>query len=115
MTIVHDRAADAKGVALWHQYIAVTGESLRLLEAHSNISDARRDPESNTVIISGRGLWFPEMRGLSWAAECTQLQSDDIPFDDISPILRVLLDATPIPTSNAPREDIAAWLRGDAR
>jgi hypothetical protein len=115
MTILSVCATDAKGVALWRQAIAVRGDSLRFLEAFSNVACARRDPTADTLILRGDGPWFPEMRGLSWAATCTQRQSDDVSLDDISPILRALLDATPIPISDAPREDIATWLRGNAR
>jgi hypothetical protein len=103
------------GKQIWRQAIAVRGDSLRLLDSVSNIAAARRDPESNTLIIQGEGVWFPSMHGLSWVAACTQRQSADISLSDISPILRVLLDATPIPMSEAPRAEIAAWLRGEAR
>jgi hypothetical protein len=112
MAIISTCAADSKS---WHQAIAVRGDSLRLLEDASNIAAARRDPTADTVILRGEGVWFPDMRGVSWVATCTPRGPGDVALSDISPILRMLLDATPLPMSDAPREDIAAWLRGDAR
>ena len=101
--------------AVWRQFIVVSGEPLQLLESKSNIAAARRNPESNTLIIKGDGVWFPEVKGASWVAGCRARLADDVPADDIYPLLRVLLDGTPMLTSDAPREEIAAWLRGDAR
>jgi hypothetical protein len=116
MSIVDECAGNAKpAFSPWRQFIMVRGESLRLLESISNIGGARRDPEANALIFQGDGIYFPEMHGLSWAAACCPRRSDDVPADDIYPVLRVLLDATLIPFSDAPRAEVEAWLRERAR
>jgi len=101
----------------WRQFIIVRGESLALLESVSNIAGARRDPESNTVILQGDGVRFPEMHDAhsSWAALCVPRRPEDIAASDIYPILRVLLDAAVAVFSDDPRADVAAWLRERAR
>ncbi len=116
MTIVTESATDAKLARpsdSWHQLLILRGDAIRLVERVSNY--ARRDPESNEVTLRGDGAWFPKMRGLSWVAMCIQSRHEYPQLGDLRPILHVLLDATPMPMSDAPREEVAAWLHGDAR
>jgi hypothetical protein len=92
---------------VWRQYLAARGESAALLERCSNI--ARRDCTA-TVILRGAGPFFPQMHGSSWAAMCDPRQVDDVALGDLTPILRLLLDSTMLPQSNAPRAELEAWL-----
>jgi hypothetical protein len=113
MTIVSACAADARSNSMWRQVVAVRGDSLQLLELLTTFR--RSKPDSNTLILQGDGVWFPEMHGLSWAAACRPRRPDDVPVGDIRPLLQMLLDATVMPMSDAPRADVAAWLRGESR
>jgi hypothetical protein len=108
-TIVTEIADDAKP-RVWRQAIGVRGNALQLLESVSNVS--RRNPEANTLILQGEGAWFPQMSGPSWAAICGERKPDATPLSDLTPILRLLLDEAPLATSDAPRGDVEAWLRG---
>lgn len=95
---------------IWRQYISVREESRQLLESVSNLAAARRDPAANTLILRGDGRWFPELRGHSWAALCDERRPDDVELSDLTPILRLLLDATSLPVSDASRAEVEAWL-----
>jgi hypothetical protein len=95
---------------IWRQYFLVGGDSLRLVTDISNV--CLRDPaKHNTLILKGDGPYFPPMHGTSWAARCAPRLENDVVASDLTPLLRVLLDATLTPLSDAPREEIEAWLR----
>lgn len=100
---------------IWRQFILVSGGPLRLLESKSNIAALPRNAESNTLILKGDGVWFPAVKGSLWVAGCRPRDPGDVPAEDIYPLVRVLLDATLVPVSDASREEFAAWLRGDVR
>jgi hypothetical protein len=99
----------------FRQFIIIRDRALRHIEAVSNLACARRDPESNTLILAGDGPFFPAMGGAHWAARCSPRQPDDLPLDDLSPILRVLFAMSGLTTSSAPRAEVQAWLRGQKR
>lgn len=93
------------------QYIGVRGQSRELVEsAAPNLASARRDATADTLILRGDGLWFPPIGGDSWAALCDKRRPDDLELSDLTPILRLLLDATVLPVSDATPAEIEAWL-----
>jgi hypothetical protein len=95
---------------VWRQFIVVRDDSLRLLSSVSNITSAMSDP-NNMLILRGHGPWYPAMRGLSWGATCGERHPDEALLSDMTPLLQVLLDSTPIPISDAPSADVQAWLQ----
>lgn len=95
---------------VWRQFIVVQDESRLLLEHLSNIGKAARSSDT-ALVLRGHGPWYPAMRGPSWGATCAERQPGDSPLSDLTPLLRILLDATPIPVSDAPSADVQTWLQ----
>jgi hypothetical protein len=104
------------------QYIGVCGEARRLVEAASNISEARRasdgepigqDPTADMLILHGFGEWYPAVQAESWAAICDEPKAGDEMLSDITPVLGMLLVASVMPVSDASPAEVASWLKGN--
>lgn len=96
----------------WLQAIVVRGNALRRLLAVTSLTVS---DQNNTLALRGVGNYFPKMEGLDWAAMCAPLPVIDGPMpDDIRPILDMLISESPLVTSDAPREEVEAFMRGSA-
>ena len=110
MTSIPTSGDSASAPQVWRQYILVAGDSLSFLQSISNIGSAQRSPKA-MIFLQGDGPWFPAMHGASWAAKCEPRLPHEAPASDIGPILRALLEITPLPTSSAPAAEVDAWVR----
>jgi hypothetical protein len=92
----------------WRQVIVVRGDALcRLRE----VTDLTISQANNTLVLRGVGGHFPEISSIDWAAGCGPQPESKTGLSDIRPILAFLINESMILTSDAPREEIAAWLR----
>ena len=95
----------------WLQAIVVRGNALRRLLAATSLTVS---DQSNTLALRGVGSYFPGMEGLDWAATCAPLEDTDSPLSDIRPIVDMLVRESLLVTSDAPREEVEAFMRGSA-
>ncbi len=108
MTTLNETDRSVNTNIIWRQHFIVKGDSLRLLASVSNF--CIRNTDNNRLILKGDGPYFPAMHGTSWAARCAPRLEGDVALSDLTPLLHVLLESTPIPMSAAPLGEVAEWL-----
>jgi hypothetical protein len=92
------------------QVIVVRGNALRRLRQVTNLTVS---DSSNTIVMRGVGGRFPEIQGIDWAAGGSQ-REPETGLSDIRPVLEFLIAESVLLTTDAPRAEVEAWLRGCA-
>jgi len=108
---------DSKSLAQgsrWLQVVVARGGALRRLLTATSLTVSE---PNNTVVLRGIGGYFPEMEGLEWAAGCGAIPDEftGAPLSDIRCVLDFLIGESLLLFSDAPCQEVEAWLRVSGR
>lgn len=96
----------------YSQIVAVRGELRQILLRTEAIRDRPINRNANTLVFRGVGDYFPKIESLEWMAEADDPAPRVVSSAyDLSWLVELLLDESPIVFSSSRANDVEAWLK----